>query len=106
MSIILQQSRPDTLGHDALAMAIGRELRRRRREAHLTQREVGDPFTRAFVCAVERGRALPSIAALAILLQRLDVRLDEFFSGVQEDMTIKYTAAHGHRQKASSRRRR
>jgi hypothetical protein len=34
------------------------------------------------------------------------VRLDEFFSGVQEDMTIKYTAAHGHRQKASSRRRR
>jgi hypothetical protein len=34
------------------------------------------------------------------------VRLDEFFSGVQEDMTIQYTAAHGHRQKASSRRRR
>ena len=106
MSIILQQRRHDTLRHDALAMAIGRELRRRRRAAHLTQREVGDPFTRAFVCAVERGRALPSIAALAILLQRLDVRLDEFFSGVQEDMTIQYTAAHGHRQEASSRRRR
>ena len=101
VSTILQQA-----DHDLLALAIGRELRRRRRKAHLTQAAVGGPFTRAFVCAVERGRALPSILALAILLDQLDTRLDEFFRVVQEDMTIRYTAFHGDRQEAPSRRRR
>jgi transcriptional regulator with XRE-family HTH domain len=77
-----------------LATAIGREIRRRRRTAHLTQAAVGEPFTRAFVCAVERGRAMPSIPALVIILAHLGVGLDEFFAGVQSEMTMQYTAAH------------
>jgi len=72
----------------------------------MTQAAVGGPFTRAFVCAVERGRALPSILALSILLDQLDTRLDEFFRGVQEDMTFRYTAFHGDRQETPTSDRR
>ena len=92
MSIILQHPRTSD---PELARAIGRELRRRRLAARLTQAAIGEPFTRAFVCAVERGRAMPSISSLAVLLGNLGVDLDEFFQGVQQDMTVRYTAAHG-----------
>ena len=77
-----------------LAGAIGREIRRRRRNAQLSQAAIGAPFTRAFICAVERGRAIPSIPALVIILAHLGVGLDEFFAGVQSEMTMQYTAAH------------
>lgn len=90
----------------ALAAAIGRELRQRRRAAGLSQAQVGAPFTRSFVSAVERGRAIPSITALGVLLGHLRVDFDEFFSGVQMDMTVVYTQAHGDHQEAPSRRRR
>lgn len=63
-------------------------------------------FTRAFVCAVERGRAVPSIPALAVRLANLGIGFDEFFKGVQSDMTMQYTACHGHHQEAPARRRR
>jgi transcriptional regulator with XRE-family HTH domain len=94
------------LGDPDLATAVGQELRRRRRAAHLTQTELGAPFTRAFVCAVERGRAMPSLTALSIFLSHLGIGLDEFFIGVQQDMTIRYNPANGDRQEASPRRRR
>ena len=101
MSTILRQHR------DApLATAIGQELRRRRMDAGLSQGAIGAPFTRAFVSAVERGRAVPSIPALAVLLDHLDIGFDEFFEGVQWQMTVRYTAGHGDRSEAPSRRRR
>lgn len=90
----------------ALATAIGHELLRRRKVAGLSQSEVGAPFTRSFVSAVERGRAIPSIGALGVLLAHLRIDFDEFFSGVQTDMTTLYTRAHGDHQEAPSRRRR
>ncbi len=77
-----------------LAGAVGDELRRRRVAAGLTQTTLGEPLTRAFVSAVERGRVVPSLPALALLVQRLDLSLSEFFSGVQPDMTTAYTARH------------
>jgi transcriptional regulator with XRE-family HTH domain len=89
-----------------LTVAIGLELRRRRTQARLSQAAVGSPFTRAFVCAVERGRAVPSIQALALMLDHLDVDLDEFFSGVQSQMTVMYTAGHAEHPEAPSRGRR
>ncbi len=89
-----------------LALAIGLELRRRRTQAHLTQEAIGTPFTRAFVCAVERGRAVPSIPALAVMLGHLDVGLDEFFSGVQSQMTVLYSPGHVDHHQAAARRRR
>ena len=73
-----------------LSVAIGRELRRRRTAAGLTQQALGRPFTRAYVSAVERGHSLPSIPALAMLTERLGVSLASFFQGVNEQMTSVY----------------
>ncbi len=92
--------------HERLGSAIGHELRRRRVAARLSQAALGTPLTRAFVCAVERGRTVPSIPALGLLLERLDCGFDEFFLGVQQEMTVVYTPPHGDRQEAPSRRRR
>ncbi len=86
---------------------IGRELRRRRLQAGLSQAAVGAPFTRALVCAVEHGRALPSLTTLAVFLEHLGVDFDEFFRGVQSEMTMGYTPGHGKaRPHPPSRRRR
>jgi transcriptional regulator with XRE-family HTH domain len=89
-----------------LALAIGRELHRRRRAKGLTQASLGDPLTRGFVSAVERGHTVPSIAALALLTDRLDAQLDEFFRGVNAQMTKVYTPAHEHHDPDPTSRRR
>jgi transcriptional regulator with XRE-family HTH domain len=94
---------PDPGGR--LTVAIGRELRRRRLEAALSQARVAAPFTRALVCAVERGRTMPSIPALACFLEHLDVDLAEFFVGVQSEMTREYTASDGDQDETTRRRR-
>jgi transcriptional regulator with XRE-family HTH domain len=101
VSSILQQAE-----RTELAAAIGHELRRLRRSAGLSQAAVASPFSRAYVCAVEQGRSLPSIPALGVLLGHLGVGFDEFFSGVQREMTMRYTRGHGDRQEAPARRRR
>jgi transcriptional regulator with XRE-family HTH domain len=101
MSSISQHPRNATL-----ASAIGQELRRRRVAEGLSQAALGRPYTRAFVSAVELGRAVPSIPALTVLLDNLGLGLDEFFWGVQQHMTVRYTVRHGDREEASARRRR
>lgn len=88
-----------------LSLAIGRELRRRRTAQGLTQAALGRPLTRSFVCAVERGHTMPSVAALALLAQRLGISLAEFFHGVNEQMTGVYTRAHERHPDPTSRRR-
>ena len=90
----------------ALALAIGLELRRRRLAAGLTQATLGEPFTRAFVSAIEHGLAIPSIPALALLTDRLATPLDDFFRGVNDQMTGVYSPAHGNGEDPTSRRRR
>jgi transcriptional regulator with XRE-family HTH domain len=90
----------------ALANGIGRELRRRRIDAGLSQASLGDPLTRAYVCSLEAGRTLPSIPALALILDRLDVSFDRFFLGVQREMTVPYNRGHGDCTADSSPRRR
>jgi len=89
----------------ALSVAIGRELRRRRVGAGLTQAALATPFTRAFVSAVEQGLAMPSIPALVLLTDRLDTPLEEFFQGVNEQMTGVYNPGHGYRQDPPPSRR-
>ena len=88
-----------------LAHAIGVELRRRRLAAGLTQSALGDPFSRAFVCAVERGHAVPSIASLLVLTDRLGTPIDEFFQAVKDEMTQVYNAADDTRPDTPPRRR-
>lgn len=102
MSTIYQPTDPEA----ALRRAIGRELRRRRRAADLSQAVVGDPFSRALVCAVERGRVTPSIPTLAVFLGHLEVELDDFFRGVQSEMTLEYHPDHEHPDPAPARGRR
>jgi transcriptional regulator with XRE-family HTH domain len=89
-----------------LSVAIGRELRRQRRARGLTQASLGAPLTRAFVSAVERGRTVPSLPALALLADRLEIPLADFFSGVNAEMTVLYNRADEHRPDAPSRGRR
>jgi transcriptional regulator with XRE-family HTH domain len=89
-----------------LAYAIGAELRRHRVEAGLTQAALGEPLTRGFVSAVERGRAVPSLPALALLVDRLGLTLGTFFSGVQSDMTAAYTTGHERHSNPPADRRR
>lgn len=72
----------------------------------MTQASLGEPLTRAFVSAVERGHTVPSIPALALLVDRLDVPLDDFFSGVKAQMTVVYNRAHERHPNPSPRRRR
>jgi transcriptional regulator with XRE-family HTH domain len=90
----------------ALSLAIGREIRRHRRAQGLTQASLGAPLTRGFVSAVECGRTMPSIPALALLADRLEIPLDAFFSGVKINMTVLYNHGDERRPHASSRRRR
>ncbi len=87
-------------------MAIGRELHRRRTALGLSQASLGEPLTRAFVSAVEHGRTVPSIAALALLTDRLGTGLADFFRGVNEQMTGVYTAAYDYNHKNPAPRRR
>lgn len=89
-----------------LSLAIGRELRRQREARGLTQASLGAPLTRAFVSAVEHGRTVPSIPALALLADRLEVPLDDFFSGVKIEMTVLYNGGHERRTNPPSRCRR
>jgi transcriptional regulator with XRE-family HTH domain len=89
-----------------LSIAIGHELRRQRRARGLTQASLGAPLTRAFVSAVERGKTVPSIPALALLADHLGMPLDAFFSGVKLDMTVVYTSADERRPNPPPRRRR
>jgi transcriptional regulator with XRE-family HTH domain len=58
------------------------------------------------VSAVERGRTVPSIPALALLADRLEMPLDDFFSGVKIQMTVLYNPDRERRPHATSRRRR
>lgn len=89
-----------------LSIAIGRELRHRRVARAMTQASLGAPLTRGFVSAVERGHTVPSIPALALLVDRLEVPLDDFFSGVKAQMTVVYSSAHECHPNPSPRRRR
>ncbi len=71
-------------------------------ELGLTQSGLGAPLTRAFVSAVERGRAVPSLPALAHMLGRIDMPLSEFFRRVEsrlvdQDLTDAYDAFHATR---------
>jgi transcriptional regulator with XRE-family HTH domain len=66
----------------AWAAAVGAELRSLRRARGLAQRELASPLTGAYVSSVEHGRAVPSLPALLLLLDRLDVPASAFFEGV------------------------
>ena len=69
----------------ALRRALGRQLRRLRTDRALTQGELGAPLTRAYVSAVEAGRTVPSLPALQLMVDRLEIPLSAFFEAVERD---------------------
>jgi transcriptional regulator with XRE-family HTH domain len=60
------------IGDDA-RRALGSEIRRLRNARGLTQEQLAQPLTRAYVCQVEHGRATPSLASLVLFARRLDI---------------------------------
>jgi transcriptional regulator with XRE-family HTH domain len=74
------------------AVVIGQVLREARRKHGLTQQQLAEPFSTAFVCSVELGNTMPSLPSLAILLERLGMSLAEFFSEV-ERRTLEFAQA-------------
>jgi transcriptional regulator with XRE-family HTH domain len=75
-----------------LATRLGMAIRQRRRQMGLTQTELGRPLTKGFVSEVERGRSLPSLAALTLLAERLAVPVGVLLGEVNEGLPIVYTA--------------
>jgi DNA-binding transcriptional regulator YiaG len=71
----------------AWRVALGLELRDRRRGSGLTQEALGVPLTKAFVSAVEHGRTVPSLPALRLMTDRLGIPLGEFFRAVDRRST-------------------
>jgi transcriptional regulator with XRE-family HTH domain len=65
------------------AVVIGQVLREARRKQGLTQQQLADPFSTAFVCSVELGNTMPSLTSLAILVGRLGMSMAEFFVEVE-----------------------
>lgn len=65
-----------------LAKEVGGRIRRLRKAAGLTQRELAEPrYTGAYVSALENGLAKPSMAALHYLAGRLGIPIKEFLPG-------------------------
>ena len=81
--------------HRQIALAaFGIEIRRRRRAKGLTQTQLGWPLTRAFVSAVEHGRCLPSLPAVALFAERLGVSPAELVDPVKHELAALYTGFH------------
>lgn len=64
------------------AGALGAEIRARRVALGLTQRRLATPLTAAYVSSVEAGRVMPSLAALLMMLERLQVPPSIYFAAV------------------------
>jgi transcriptional regulator with XRE-family HTH domain len=75
------------------AHRLGQEIRRRRAALGMTQSDVAEPFSKAFVCAVESGRCVPSLSALLLLADRLNTTGAELLQAVNPRLSALYTAA-------------
>jgi transcriptional regulator with XRE-family HTH domain len=81
----------------AIRLGLGRELRRRRVERGLTQGALGAPLSKGFVSAVERGRVVPSLPALQLMVDRLGITLSDFFADVEQTGVERHLTAGYHR---------
>lgn len=62
-------------------VSLGSEIRRRRREANMSQEELAVPqFTKSYISAIERDKVNPSMKALRILATRLNTNPAELLS--------------------------
>ena len=82
------------------ARQLGLEIRRRRTALKMSQSDLGQPFTRAFVSAVENGQCVPSLSALMLLAQRLNTTSGELLSTVNPRLAPVYTERYATGQNA------
>jgi len=61
---------------------LGQELRRRRKNLRMSQSDVGHPFSRAYVSAVESAAACPRCRPWMLLAQRLNTTSGEILDAV------------------------
>ncbi len=80
-------------GRSEFALAMGVELRSLRQSAGLTQAQLAEPLTGAYVSSIEGGHVFPSVPALAMLLDRLDVSLAQYFVAVNSRLRPRYTCS-------------
>jgi hypothetical protein len=90
----------------AFAIALGAEIRRRRRSGGYTQRELGYPLTGAYISAIETGRCLPSVGALLLVAGRLGADPGELLTVVKGDCPDVYTPWHAWSQDQTAAHRR
>src|SRR3954447_25046931 len=65
----------------ALAARIGERIRIARRQAGLTQQQLAEGrYTKAYISALEKGHAKPSMAALNFISQRLGLPASRFLA--------------------------
>lgn len=67
---------------ERIRRSLGARIRDRRREAGLTQAELGHPLTRAYIGMLEAGQVLPSLTTLIVLAERLGMTPDELIRSV------------------------
>ena len=71
---------------------LGERIRTRRLALGMTQTELGEPFTKSYVSAIEHGRVLPSLQALWLIAGRLGVGIGDLVGQVNPLATERYTA--------------
>lgn len=71
---------------------LGAAIRARRLALGLTQTQLGKPLTKGFISEVERGRSLPSLAALVLMADRLEVPVSYLLGEVKGGLSPVYTA--------------
>jgi hypothetical protein len=62
----------------------------------MSQRDVGDPLTRAFVSAVEHGHVVPSLPSLIHMAARMGTDASSVLGVVKTQSTGVYNAGHGY----------
>jgi hypothetical protein len=60
----------------------------------MTQSDLAGPLTRAFVSSVESGRTVPSLAALLLMVERMDLEPGPVLQGVYKEWTARYARDH------------
>ncbi len=81
---------PDT----EFARMLGAEIRRRRTALGMSQVQLADPLSKAFVSLIEHGRVVPSLPSLGLIADRLQTSPALLLLSVNRGWTVEYTDAH------------
>jgi transcriptional regulator with XRE-family HTH domain len=92
MSTIAKQR--EARNGSAFAQALGHELRLRRVALGLSQSDVGEPLSRAFLSSVELGRVIPSLPSLLMIARRLNTSAAAILEAVDRQLEAETDSDH------------